>query len=160
MKYKKVHWNSFSSLNSRNFYLTTSLFICSVLLFKKKVQERVWGSGRHYDICISYPCKIQIKCTNKQSLGRKGVGVPTVKALHFIIKQVVIPQAVWLQPIKHTFHSVCKILHHRCKNVFALSIFLNPFLTLFIFWTLFYFPVANFFYSTKPTKFLNKTTFK
>ena len=44
------------------------------------------GSGTHYHIRIKYPCKIHLKYTNKQSLGRKGVGtasprVPTEKAL-------------------------------------------------------------------------------
>jgi len=31
----------------------------------------------HYHIRIAYPCKIHVRYTNKQSLGRKGVG--TVK---------------------------------------------------------------------------------
>ena len=44
----------------------------------KKVQE----SGMHYHIRIAHPCKIHIKYTNKQSLGRKGMhgnGVSTEK---------------------------------------------------------------------------------
>jgi len=43
--------------------------------FPVLVQECTWGSGTHYHNCIAYPYKIHIKYTNKQSLGRIGVGV-------------------------------------------------------------------------------------
>ena len=51
---------------------------------------------------------------------------------------------------------------YRCKNLFyVFFIFLNKKRVFNVFYCLnfFYFPVPNFF-STKPTKFLDKTTFK
>ena len=41
---------------------------------RKNVQERIWGLGMHPHIRIAYPCKINIKYTNKKSLWRRGVG--------------------------------------------------------------------------------------
>src|SRR6218665_2863965 len=58
--------------------------LCSVFSREKGSGTHTRGSRTHYHIHIAHPCKIQTKCTNKQKLGRKGVGMafPLKKALH------------------------------------------------------------------------------
>jgi len=63
----------------------SALNYCQCVFLQEEVQKRIWSLGTHYHICIAYPCKIHkpIKYINKQSLGRKGVGMafPLKKAL-------------------------------------------------------------------------------
>src|SRR6218665_2341324 len=86
----KVTWISCTVLGSQTLSEEPSFFVQSriyvVLFLGKKVQERICGSGTHYHNLCCISIQNTLKYTNKQSLGRKGVGtafprVPTEKAL-------------------------------------------------------------------------------